>query len=44
MPDRYLTVIFGLVYPAVLVSLGALVVYVQRELGADGDGDGAAPE
>jgi hypothetical protein len=32
VPDRYLAVIFGFVYPAVLVSLGAAVVYVRREL------------
>jgi hypothetical protein len=32
MPDRYLTVVFGFVYPAVLVSLGAAIVYIRREL------------
>lgn len=31
MPDRYVTLVFGFVYPAILVSLGATVVYLQRE-------------
>jgi len=30
MPDRYLALVFGFVYPAILGSLGAAVVYVQR--------------
>ncbi|WP_123536988.1 hypothetical protein [Halosimplex salinum] len=31
MPDRYLTLVFGFVYPAVLVSVGAAIVYLRRE-------------
>lgn len=30
MPDRYLAVVFGFVYPAVLGSVGAAVVYLRR--------------
>lgn len=30
MPDRYVTLVFGSVYPAVLVSVGALLVYAQK--------------
>jgi len=29
LPDRYLTAVFGFVYPAVLGSVGAGIVYVQ---------------
>lgn len=31
LPDRFMTLVFGLAYPAVFASLGALVVYVRRE-------------
>lgn len=30
LPDRYLTVVFGVAYPAILGSVGAGVVYLQR--------------
>lgn len=36
LPDRYLTLVFGFVYPAVLATLGAGVVYVRREVLAGG--------
>jgi hypothetical protein len=36
LPDRYLTLVFGFVYPAVLGSLGAAVVYVRRDVLDDG--------
>jgi len=36
VPDRYLTVVFGFVYPAVFATIGATLVYVQQEyLAAD---------
>lgn len=38
LPDRYLTVVFGFVYPAVLGSVGAGIVYLRREVG-DGGAD-----
>ncbi|MFB6151850.1 MAG: hypothetical protein ABEJ40_08605 [Haloarculaceae archaeon] len=42
LPDRYMTVIFGFVYPAVFVTVGALLVHLQQEvLPADGDATGA---
>lgn len=43
LPDRYLTLVFGFVYPAVLGSVGAAVVYVRRELG-DASGSEAGGE
>lgn len=31
MPDRYVTLVFGFVYPAVFATVGALLVYAQQE-------------
>lgn len=41
VPDRYLLVVFGFAYPAIFASLGAGIVYVQREGigGSQPDGD-----
>lgn len=36
LPDRYLTVVFGAVYPALFASLGALLVYAQKRWIAGG--------
>lgn len=38
-PDRYLVVVFGFAYPAIFASLGAGIVYVQREVLDDSRAD-----
>jgi len=36
IPDRYLTLVVGFGYPAILATVGALLVYVQQEVIATG--------
>jgi hypothetical protein len=42
IPDRYLTLVVGFGYPAILATVGALFVYVQQEVIASDAGAGEA--
>jgi len=41
--DRYMTVVFGFVYPALVVSIGALLVYYQQGMGDSSEQADAEP-